>query len=79
VRGIDRSFASDNLSSLAEAVERREFDFARAAPHLLAGSFITFLAEAHGIAAVKTLWREGLASAGQATGASAASLPWRMA
>jgi hypothetical protein len=52
----------------------REFDFARAAPHLLAGSFITFVAEAHGIAAVKTLWRIGLASTEQATGVSAASL-----
>jgi hypothetical protein len=56
-----------------EALER-EFDFSRAAPHLLAGSFITFLAEAHGLEAVRILWRDGLASARRATGASVAVL-----
>jgi hypothetical protein len=53
---------------------KREFNFSREAPHLLAGSFITFLAEDHGLDAVKILWRDGLASAQRATGASVAAL-----
>jgi hypothetical protein len=73
------------LHSWAAAIQRtgdaasldvleRGFDVARAAPHLLAGSFVAFVAQTHGVAAVRTLWREGLASARQATGASAAAL-----
>jgi hypothetical protein len=73
------------LHSWAAAIQRtgdatslemleRGFDFARAAPHLMAGSFVAFVAEAHGIAAVRTLWREGLTSAERATGVSAAAL-----
>jgi hypothetical protein len=53
---------------------RREFDFARAVPHLLAGSFVTFVAERHGIQAVKALWQRGHDSAEEATGATAAAL-----
>jgi hypothetical protein len=51
----------------------REFDFSRSVPHLLAGSFITFLAEDYGLEAVQILWRDGLASAQRATGANAAA------
>jgi hypothetical protein len=63
---------SGDASSL-DALER-EFDFSRAVPHLLAGSFISFLAEDHGFEAVSILWRDGLASTQRATGASAAAL-----
>jgi hypothetical protein len=63
---------SGDDSSLA-ALER-EFDFSRAAPHLLAGSFITFLAEEYGLGAVEILWRNGLGAAQRATGASVAGL-----
>jgi hypothetical protein len=66
---------SDAASSL-EVLER-EFDFSRAAPHLLAGSFITFLAEAHGLEAVRVVWRDGLAASQNATGASASALEAR--
>lgn len=55
-------------------VLEHEFDFSRAAPHLLAGSFVLFVAEVHGIAAVRVLWRGGLGSAEQATGKSPAAL-----
>jgi hypothetical protein len=50
------------------------FDFTRAAPHLLAGSFITFLAERHGIEAVRALWQHGLASAQHTLGVSGSEL-----
>jgi hypothetical protein len=46
----------------------------RAAPHLLAGSFVAFVAERHGIRAVKALWQRGLGSAEEATGATASGL-----
>jgi hypothetical protein len=49
----------------------RNFDFSQAAPHLLAGSFVTFVADRHGIEAVKALWRRGVESA---QGSSAADL-----
>lgn len=52
----------------------REFDFTRAAPHLLAGSFVAFVAESHGMAAVRALWGAGLAATEQATGLGIAAL-----
>ena len=57
----------------------RSFDFTKAAPHLQAGSFVEYLAETHGLDAVRTLWREGLAATGRATGGDAAALEagWR--
>lgn len=36
------------------------FDFSQAAPHLEAASFVQYVPEAHGIEAVKSLWRGGL-------------------
>jgi hypothetical protein len=53
---------------------QRGFDFTRAAPHLLAGSFVTFVAERHGIEAVRTLWQHGLDATERAIGAGAAGL-----
>jgi hypothetical protein len=55
-------------------VLERDFDYSRAAPHLLAGSFVAFVAEAHGIAAIRALWREGVATAEQSINASTAAL-----
>lgn len=55
------------------------FDFSRAAPHLIAGSFVQHVAERHGIGAVRAMWRHGLAAAEGATGMSADALEesWR--
>jgi hypothetical protein len=52
----------------------RTFDISKAAPHLLAGSFATFVADRHGIEAVKALWRGGAESALDSTSASLAKL-----
>jgi hypothetical protein len=52
----------------------QQFDFTRAAPHLVAGSFVQHVAETHGIGAVRTLWQEGLAGAQSATGVSTEAL-----
>jgi hypothetical protein len=52
----------------------RNFDFSRAAPHLLAGSFVTFVADRHGIEAVKALWRRGAESAQAFTSENLAEL-----
>lgn len=53
---------------------QREFDFTRAAPHLLAGSFVTFVADRYGIEAVKMLWHRGLESAQRALDANGIDL-----
>jgi hypothetical protein len=50
------------------------FDFSRAAPHLIAGSFVQHVAERHGIDAVRVLWTEGLPASHRATGLSAEAL-----
>ena len=57
----------------------RRFDFSQAAPHLQAGSFVTFVRERYGLTALRTLWTGGLAAAERATGASPAALEaaWR--
>jgi hypothetical protein len=57
----------------------RDFDFALAAPHLQAGSVVTFVRERHGIAAVRALWAGGLREVGRATGTGPAALEaaWR--
>lgn len=55
------------------------FDFSKAAPHLIAGSFIEYVAQTHGIDAVRALWRSGLDAAEASTGMSADRLQalWR--
>jgi hypothetical protein len=66
------------ISTPLSAQEAR-FDFSMAAPHLEAGSFVYFLRERNGLAAVRALWSRGLAGAARVTGDSAASLEarWR--
>lgn len=51
-----------------------EFDFTRAAPHLLAGSFVTFVVDRYGIEAVKMLWQRGLESTQRALDANGIDL-----
>jgi hypothetical protein len=41
---------------------QREFDFTRAAPHLLAGSFVTFVVDRYGLDTVRIMWQRGLES-----------------
>jgi hypothetical protein len=62
------------ISALEQA-----FDFTRAAPHLQAGSFITFVAERFGPRAVQALWNGGLRAASAATSLDAPALEagWR--
>jgi hypothetical protein len=50
------------------------FDYARAAPHLQAGSFVEFVAERFGMPALRELWRGGLAAAAPATALDAGAL-----
>ncbi len=59
--------------------ELEPFDFTRAAPHLEAGSFVQYVAETHGLGAVRALWSGGLDAAEGATGQSAGALEasWR--
>lgn len=59
--------------------ELEPFDFMRAAPHLEAGSFVQYVAETHGLGAVRSLWAGGLGAAEGATGQSAGALEasWR--
>jgi hypothetical protein len=52
----------------------RNFDLSRAAPHLLAGSFVTFVADRHGIGAVKALWHRGAEAAQASTSETLAEL-----
>jgi hypothetical protein len=52
----------------------RNFDFSKAAPHLLAGSFVAFVADRHGIDAVKALWRGGAGSGHGSTSVNLAEL-----
>ncbi len=53
---------------------QREFDFRLAAPHLLAGSFVTFVVDRYGIEAVRLLWHRGLESAQRALDANGIDL-----
>jgi hypothetical protein len=53
---------------------QREFDFTRAAPHLLAGSFVTFVADRYGLDAVRTAWRHGLEAMARSLGSSPEAL-----
>jgi hypothetical protein len=53
---------------------QREFDFTRAAPHLLAGSFVTFVVDRYGIETVRMLWQRGLESTQRALDASGIDL-----
>lgn len=71
------SMAADGLLVPLRALE--PFDFTKAAPHLEAGSLVQYVAETHGIEAVRTLWAGGLGAAEAATGQSAEALEasWR--
>lgn len=66
------------ISTPLSTLEAR-FDFSKAAPHLEAGSFVAFLEDRYGLAAVRGLWTSGLTGAARATGASSAALEaqWR--
>ena len=66
------------ISTPLDTLEVR-FDFSKAAPHLEAASFVHFLRERYGHAAVRALWADGLAGAAEATQQSAAVLEaeWR--
>lgn len=79
-RGLDEwaaSLLADGL--LVPMRELEPFDFTRAAPHLQAGSFVGYVAERHGLGAVRALWAGGLGAAEAATGQSAEALEasWR--
>lgn len=79
-RGLHEWAASLDADGLLVPLRELEpFDFARAAPHLQAGSFVAYVAEAHGLAAVRTLWSGGLGAAEEATGQGAEALEasWR--
>jgi hypothetical protein len=66
------------ISTPLDTLEIR-FDFSKAAPHLEAASFVDFLRDRYGQAAVRALWTDGLAGAAEATRQSAALLEteWR--
>ncbi|HEX9950662.1 MAG TPA: hypothetical protein VGB53_02760 [Rubricoccaceae bacterium] len=66
------SLAADGLLVPLNALE--PFDFTKAAPHLEAGSFLAYVAETHGIGALRALWSGGLRAAEEATEQSAAAL-----
>jgi hypothetical protein len=69
--------ASRKLVSLRSL--EHHFDFSQAAPHLEAGSFVTFVRDRYGMTALRALWTGGLPGAEQATGVSAVALEagWR--
>lgn len=52
--------ASAQGESMSIASLEQAFDFTRAAPHMVAGSFVQHVAEEYGISAVHSLWRVGL-------------------
>jgi hypothetical protein len=55
------------------------FDYSRAAPHLEAASFVGFIRDRYGIAALRMIWEHGLAAAERATGTPVAAVEaaWR--
>lgn len=75
----DRAAAAGRQGDSLTIAPLVPFDFSRVAPHLIAGSFIEYVAARRGIAAVRALWSGGMPAAEAATGRSAGALEaaWR--